>query len=269
MRKLLIIFVLIGYCAFPVFGQGEFNEQQKIFFRNERSFAVLLNSDGYGLSYREARRVDFLNKRYFEIEAGTLKHPREYRDSNPYYQTPGTFVYGKINFPLYLRGSYGIQHEIFKKADLGGVAVRYFISGGPSFAVYKPIYYKILYPISDFQFEIKEEKLDVITHPPYDVYGRASFTKGLSELKIVPGLFAKSGFNFEYSKEEKVIHAVEAGISFSAFTRKIPIMATTDNRALYFSLFISYRFGIIIDPLNPESNKFSYIFRRKRAPAIY
>jgi hypothetical protein len=269
MRKLLILFVLFGYCAFPVFGQGELNEQQKIFFRNERSFAILLNSDGYGLSYREASRVDFLNKRYFEIEAGTLKHPREYRDSNPYYQTPGTFVYGKMNFPLYLRGSYGIQHEIFKKADLGGVAVRYFISGGPSFAVYKPIYYKILYPISDFQFEIKEEKLDVITHPPYDVYGRASFTKGLSELKIVPGLFAKGGFNFEYSKEEKVIHAVEAGISFSAFTRKIPIMATTDNKALYLSLFISYRFGIIIDPLNPESNKFSYIFRRKRVPAIY
>lgn len=266
MRKLLIIFVLIGFCAFPVFGQGELNEQQKIFFRNERSFAILLNSDGYGLSYREARRVNFLNKRYFEIEAGTLKHPREYRDSNPYYQTPGTFVYGKLNFPIYLRGSYGIQHEIFKKADLGGIAVRYFISGGPSFAVYKPIYYKILYPISDFQFEIKEEKLDVITHPPYDVYGRASFTKGLSELKVVPGLFAKGGFNFEYSKEEKVIHAVEVGISFSAFTRKIPIMATTDNKALYFSLFISYRFGIIIDPLNPESNKISYIFRRKRAP---
>ena len=127
-----------------------------------------------------------------------------------------------MNFPVYLRGSYGIQHEIFKKADLGGVAVRYFISGGPSFAVYKPIYYKILYPVSDFEFEIVEEKLDVITHPPYDVYGRASFTKGLNELKIVPGLFAKGGFNFEYSKEEKVIHAVEAGISFSAFTRKIP-----------------------------------------------
>lgn len=269
MRKLLIIFVLIGYCAFPVLGQGELNEQQKIFFKNERSFAVLLNSDGYGLSYREAKRVDFLNKRYFEIEAGSLKHSREYRTSNPYFQTPGMFVYGKLNSAFYLRGSYGFQHEIFKKADLGGVAVRYFVSAGPSFAFYKPIYYKILYPISDYEFDIKEEKLDVNVHPPYDIYSRSSFTKGLRELKILPGFFAKGGFNFEYSKEEKVIHAVEAGISFSAFSKKIPIMATTDNKALYFSLFISYRFGVIIDPLNPESNKISYIFRRKRAPAIY
>ena len=104
MRKLLIISVLIGCCAFPVFGQGELNEQQKIFFRNERSFAILLNSDGYGLSYREAKRIDFLNKRYFEIEAGTLKHPREYRESNPYYQTPGTFKYGKLNGAILSEG---------------------------------------------------------------------------------------------------------------------------------------------------------------------
>jgi hypothetical protein len=269
MRKLLIIVILISYCVIPVFTQGELNEQQKIFFRNERSFAILLNSDGYGLSYREAKRVDFLNKRYFEIEAGTLKHPREYRESNPYYQTPGTFVYGKLNTVFYLRGSYGHQHELFKKADLGGVAVRYFYSAGPVFALYKPIYYKILYPISNYEFKIVEEKLDVNVHPPYDVYSRAPFTKGLNETKILPGLFGKMGFNFEYSKEEKIIHAVEVGISLSAFPKKIPIMATTDNKAIYFSLFISYRFGIVIDPLNPESNKFSYIFRRKRVPANY
>src|SRR5512136_2743353 len=126
MRKLLILFFLVGYCAFPVFGQGDLNEQEKIFFRNERSFAILLNSDGFGLSYRDAKRINFLNKRYFEIEAGTIKHPREYRESNPLYQTPGTFVYGKMNWPIYLRGSYGFQHELFKKADLGGVSVIYF-----------------------------------------------------------------------------------------------------------------------------------------------
>lgn len=269
MRKLLIIVILIGSCVIPLFAQGELNEQQKVFFRNERSFAILLNSDGYGLSYREAKRVDFLNKRYFEIEAGNLKHPREYKESNPYYQTPGTFVYGKLNTVFYLRGSYGHQHELFKKADLGGVAVRYFYSAGPVFALYKPIYYKILYPISNYQFKIVEEKLDVNVHPPYDIYSKSSFTKGLGETKILPGLFAKMGFNFEYSKEEKLIHAVEVGINLNAFPKKIPIMATTDNKAIFFSLFVSYRFGVIIDPLNPKSNKFSYLFRRKRAQANY
>jgi hypothetical protein len=268
MRRLLVLFFYCC-CAIPVLSQGELNEQQKIFFRNERSFAFLLNSDGMGLSYRDAKRVDFLNKRYFEIETGTLKHPREYRESNPYFQTPGTFIYGKLNSVFYLRGSYGHQHELFKKADLGGVAVRYFYSAGPVLALYKPIYYKILYPVSNYEFTLVEEKLDVNEHPPYDIYSRASFTKGLNEIKVLPGLFAKGGFNFEYSKEEKFIHAVEVGASLNGFPKKIPIMATTDNKSLYFSLFVSYRIGIVIDPLNPESNSISNIFRRKRVPANY
>jgi hypothetical protein len=269
MKKLLIIVILFYGCAFTIFAQGDLNNQQKVFFRNERSFGLLLSSDGMGISYREAKRVDFLNKRFFEIEAGNLKHPREYKISNPLYQTPGTFVFGKLNTVFYIRGSYGHQRELFKKADLGGVAIRYFYEGGPVFALYKPIYYKILYPVSQYNFEIKEEKIDVNTHQPYDIYSKSSFTKGLGETKILPGLYAKAGFNFEYSREDKVIHAIEVGGQINGFPKKIPIMATTDNKAVFFSIFVSYRFGVVIDPLNPESNKFSYFFRRKRAPANY
>lgn len=269
MKKLLIIIIFFNSCASLIFAQGDLNVQQKVFFRNERSFGFMLNSDGMGISYREAKRVDFLNKRFFEIEAGTLKHPREYRMSNPLYQTPGTFVFGKLNSTFFIRGSYGHQRELFKKADLGGIAIRYFYEGGPVFALYKPIYYKILYPISPYEFEIRKEKIDVNVHQPYDIYSRAAFTTGLSETKILPGLFAKGGFNFEYSKEDKVIHAVEVGAQINAFPKKIPIMATTDNKAIFFSIFVSYRFGVVIDPLNPETNKFSYFFRRKRTSANY
>ena len=72
-------------------------------------------------------------------------------------------------------------------------------------------------------------------------------------------------------KETKMIRrfAIEAGFNLSGYPREIPIMATEDNKAIYFSLFVSYRFGVVIDPLNPETNKFSYIFKRKRAPANY
>jgi hypothetical protein len=269
MKKLLIILLFSGYCSIGIFAQGEIDQQQKIFFRNERSLAFVLNSDGFGLSYREGKRINFLNKHYFEIELGTLKHPREYRQSNPYYQTPGTFVFGKLNSTFYLRGSYGHQHELFSKNDVGGIAIRYFISAGPVLAIYKPVYYRIMRPLTSNLFEIVEEKFDVNIHQPYDIYSRASFTKGLGETKVLPGLFAKGGFNFEYSKEDKIIHAIEIGATLSAFPKKIPIMATTDNKAIFFSLFVSYRFGIVIDPLNPESNKLSYIFKRKRSTPSY
>lgn len=264
MKKLLIIPLLVLYGAVSLRAQGDLNEQQKVFFRNERSFAILLNSDGIGLSYREGKRIDFLNKRFFEIDAGTLKHPKEYKISNPYTTGTGTFVFGKLNSVFFLRGGIGRQHEIFKKADLGGIAIRYFYSAGPVIALYKPIYYRVLYPVSLNLYEIKEEKFEVSIHDPTDIYSRAPFTKGLKETKTLPGLYVKGGFNFEYSKLDKVIHAIELGAQINAFPKKIPIMSSPDNKAIFFSLFVSYRFGVIVDPLHPEETKLSNLFRRKR-----
>jgi len=264
MKKLLILVVIIVFGALPLFAQGELNEQQKVFFRNEKSFAILLNTDGFGLSYRGAKRIDFLNKNILEIEAGTLKHPKEYKLTNPYYQTTGTFVFGKLNTVVYLRGGMGRQHELFKKIDLGGIAVRYFYSAGPVIALYKPIYYRVVYPVSATRAEVREEKFSASIALPQDIYSRASFSKGLKETKVLPGLFAKGGFNFEYSKEDKIIHAIEIGAQINAFSKKIPIMATSDNKALFFSLFVSYRIGIIMDPLDPQSNKLSNIFKRRK-----
>ena len=115
MKKLLILAVIVLFGAISLYAQGELNEQQKVFFRNERSFAILLNTDGIGVSYRGAKRIDYRNKRLFEIEAGTLKHPKEYKLSNPYTQA-GNYIFGKLNSTFYLRGGIGHQHELFQKS---------------------------------------------------------------------------------------------------------------------------------------------------------
>jgi hypothetical protein len=263
MKKLLILAVMFLYVTITLYAQGELDEQQKVFFRNEKSFGILLNSDGIGVSYREAKRIDYRNKRLLEIDAGTLRNSKEYRQPSAYTQG-GSYIFGKLNSTFFLRAGIGHQHELFKKADLGGIAVRYFYSAGPVFAIYKPIYYKVLYVYSATEGEIKEEKFDASIAIPQDIYGRASFLKGLAETKMMPGLYAKAGFNFEYSKEDKIIHAIELGGQLNAFPVKIPIMAGDNNKALFFSLFVSYRFGMILDPLDPESNKLSNIFRRKK-----
>jgi len=265
MKKLLIIAVISLYGAVSLYAQGELDEQQKVFFRNERSFGVLLNSDGIGISYREAKRIDYRNKWLLEFDGGTLKNQKEYKQSSQQTQG-GSYIYGKLNSTFYLRAGFGRQHELFKKTDLGGIAVRYFYSAGPVIAIMKPIYYKFLFlvPGTINEYEIREEKFDASLTAAQDPYGRASFLKGLNETKVIPGLYAKAGFNFEYSKEDKIIHAIEFGGQLNAFPKKVSIMAVSDNKALFFSLFVSYRFGMILDPLDPESNKLSNIFRRKK-----
>lgn len=262
MKKLLIVAVLGIFGSVALHAQGELNEQQKVFFRNEKSFGILLNTDGIGFSYRGAKRIDFRNKNIFEIDAGSLRVVKEYKQSS-YYIQGSSFVFGKLNSTFFLRSGMGHQHEIYKKADLGGIAVRYFWTLGPVVAIYKPIYYRVLHPIGPTEYEIKEVKFDSSIGSPLDIYGKASFTKGLSETKLMPGLYAKGGFNFEYSKEDKIIHAIELGAQINAFPKEIPIMAGNSNKFIFFSLFVSYRFGIILDPLDPQRNKLSHIFRRK------
>jgi hypothetical protein len=264
MKKLLVVAVFLICGGAWLSAQGDIDEQQKVFFRNEKSYGLLLNSDGIGLSYRQAKRIDYRNKRLLEFEIGTLKHPKEYKVYNMYAQGSGTFVYGKLNTVIFIRGGIGHQHEIYKKVDLGGVAIRYFYSAGPVLAIYKPIYYRVLYLIQGNEYGLKEEKFDINVLQPTDIYSRASFTKGLNETKVLPGVYAQGGFNFEYSKEDKVIHAIEVGAQINAFPKKIPIMATSDNKAIFFSLFVSYRFGVIVDPLHPEDTKLANLFNRKK-----
>jgi hypothetical protein len=263
MKKLLIIVVVLLCGGVWLRAQGDLNEQQKVFFRNEKSFGLLLNSDGLGVSYREGKRINFLNKSILEFDFGTLKHPKEYKMYNPYTTGTGSYVFGKLNSVFFLRGGIGHQHEIFKKEDLGGVAIRYFFSAGPVIALAKPIYYRVIYVV-DNELTLKKEKFDIKVLQPEMIYSRASFTKGLKEIKAYPGLYAKGGINFEYSKEDKVIHAIEIGAQINAFPKKIPIMASSDNKAIYFSLFVSYRFGVIVDPLHPEDTKLANLFRKKK-----
>ncbi|HVN57420.1 MAG TPA: hypothetical protein VMT63_03905 [Bacteroidales bacterium] len=264
MKKLLLSLVVLIAGISCTFGQGEINGQDRIFFRNEKTFAVILNTDGWGLSYRLGKRIDYLNKKIIDIDFGYLRDSKEVKISNPVYETPGSFVFGKVNTVFYLRGGYGHQHEIYKKADLGGVAIRFFYSGGPILAFYKPIYYKILIPLSNGEFDIQEQKFDIKKLDPTMIYSKASFFKGFDELKVLPGIFGKAGFNFEYSKEDKIIHAVEFGAQLNVFPKEIPIMATQKNKALFFSLFLSYRFGVVIDPTNKQDSGFNNIFHRRR-----
>ena len=263
MRKLLITAVLLIIGITSIYAQGELTEEQKVFYRNERTFGILLNTDGFGISYREGKRIDYLNKRLFEIDLGLIKHPKEVKLTNPYYQNSKSFVFGKLNTLFFIRGGIGHQHEIFSKQDQGGVAIRYFFSAGPVIAIYKPIYYKVLYPLSTSSYEVREEKFEESIHQPGDIFSRASIFKGFDETKVLPGIYGKAGFNFEYSREDITIHAIELGLSVNAFPKKIPIMASPDNKAVYLSIFVSYRFGLIIDPLNPESGRFSNFLRRK------
>ena len=241
-----------------VFAQGEIDHQQRVFFRNEWSLAPMINSNGFGANYRYGQRINAADKRLYEIDFAYFKDPKEQREYVRVRYSNARYVEGKTNLAFNFRFGYGKQHEKYRKHDRGGIAIRRFYNYGPSIALLKPMYYNIglsetnaLIPSEDPQrYDPGWNAGNVI------VMSRASFFQGFNEIKVVPGLFGKFGYNFDFSSNDRVIHALEAGVIAEGFINKLDIMDfrslnsenTANNRQVFITIFLSYRIGRIIDP---------------------
>ncbi len=248
--RLWHVIILLIVCG-PLAAQGDIDPQNRMFWRNERSIGAALNSDGWSFIYRELRQIKPSHRYFLEGSIEGFKHPKEIKLSNYYFQSPGTFVFGKLNSTWTIGAGAGYQKEIFEKRDLGGVSVSWFGGGGATLLFAKPIYYKIIVLVGDDYYTIEEQKFDMTIHQPLDIMSKASFFKGFDEIKLYPGLYARGGFSFEYSKNDRLTHAIEVGASLHAFAKTIPIMASEDNRQFFPSIFVSYRIGMVLDPLDP------------------
>ncbi len=268
-KKRIIVFLGVINCFFAVYAQGEIDLQPKVFYRNEWSVALMLNSNGFGANYRYGKRIDAFNKRLFEVDFAYLKHPKEKRTYGKT-SSGAKYVDGKTNLAFDFRFGYGKQHEMFRKFDVGGIAIRYFYNFGPSVVLLKPIYYEVGDPDparpNDLVPRPEPEKFDPSWTNVY-IIRKASFFKGFDELGVVPGAFAKFGFNFEYSKQDRIIHALEVGVIAEGFAKKLEIMDLTavppppsgtkiaQNQQFFLTLFVSYRFGRIVDPYEVKKKR--------------
>jgi hypothetical protein len=247
-KKIFVYIPLVLLCSLAS-AQGEIDNQDKIFYRNERTFAAFLTSTGIGGDFRYAKRITAFKKTLYEIDLVNIKHPKEVKISTSTTTlTSRSFVYGKLNSFFNLRAGIGLQKEIFQKFDKGGISIRYFYNGGLDLGIKKPVYYYI-YEINA-KGEIigqKIEKFDIIQHVDPRLMSKASFFNGIDEVTFTPGLYCKAGFTFEFGKYDEILHAIEAGAILDAFLTRIPIMAIENNKQIFFSLFLSYRFGKVID----------------------
>jgi len=256
MRTTLIRFIplfLLMFFAICLEGysQGEIDQQPKVFFRNERSWSASLNSNGWGVNYRFAKRINAFSSIIFDADLASIRHPKEIKSQSPYIGGWGrSYVFGKTNEAFSIRGGTGYQKELFSKFDQGGISIRSVTGGGLSLAVLKPIYYQKVTGFNPSTLEIYMEKSlfdPDYMQSVYDIYDRESFFTGINESTIVPGFYVRTGLSFEYSSEDRLVHCLEGGVQIEGFLKKLPILASNDNRQLFLTLFASYRFGKVID----------------------
>lgn len=243
----LILITLVFTVGMPVFGQGELSDDSRVVTLNENSYSGFVASNGFGVNYRYGKRLDGFRKRLLDFDFAYIKHPKEIRTQNPYYENQKRFVFGKLNTFFLLRTGYGIQKEFFSKYDKGGVAIRGILTGGLTTGLLKPVYYEVVdsTKIQDGRryIYIGTKRFDNSIHSVADIYGRASFFKGFSEMGFRFGAFVKMAFSFEYSRNFETINALETGVVVDLFSDVVPLMHTEKNERVFISLFVSYRFG--------------------------
>ena len=196
----ILLCVLLGGA---VYAQGEVLKNPRIFYRNERSFGLMMNTNGLGAGFRYAKRVNARNKTIYEVGFSTIKHPKELKINNNWDYRSRSFVFGKKNMFVCLQTGWGKQKEMFRKVDRGGISIRRYFSVGPELGILKPVYYEIYNYMDDV---LTIEKFSEDTDRS-NIYGRASFFKGIKEIGLVPGATGRIGVSFEYSTSDITIHA--------------------------------------------------------------
>lgn len=248
---MLKYFTLIYFLLITLFtiAQGELSSETRVVTTNEHSFLFALNSNGTMFSFQHGKRLDGFRKRTLDFDFAYIKHPKEIRVENPYYQSQKKFVFGKLYSMFALRGGIGKQKEIYSIFDKGGIAIRLHYSIGGTLGLMKPIYYQVVdsSKISD-NYEIiyiSDKQFDYNIHQISDIYSRSSFFKGLNETQLIPGAYLKAGMSFVFSEKQEAINALELGVICDFFSKPIQIMATEKKERYIISLYIGYRFGKI------------------------
>lgn len=217
----------------------------KTIYKKEIYGGAFLHTQGYGANLRQTKFISVDRKNILSIELSTMKHAKEFKTYNPYFEDRRGFVYGKKNSLTVLRPAIGRQKIHFQKLSKRGVQISSIYMGGASIGIVKPVYLVIVKPASsggDSQREVLE-KYNENEHQLSMIKGRGPMLKGLEESEINAGLNLKYALNFEYAPSEEKYTALEVGLDFELFYKPVRIMAFDNDQQAFLTLYANLQFG--------------------------
>ncbi len=248
----LIFFLAIQLTAFGQSTDKITNGEINLIYNHEASGGIMLSTSGLGIFADYAKALDMSSKRLYRFEIVGLNYPKEYKQTNDYVigplgYSPKPYVFGKQNALLALHIARGKQILLGDKAEKSGVEVNLVYLYGISIGLVKPYYLDLIYVVDGIRNEIRSEKYDATNQErfmnPQYIFGSSGFSKGLFESKIYPGLHAKAGINFDWANYSDFVKSLEIGITTDLYYKRVPIMVTEQNNALFASLYFSLQFG--------------------------
>ena len=258
-RILGVVFFLMT--VFQVNAYSQVLDQDSLemgfFLRKETIFRLIAHSNGFGFGMSKGHNSTVFKRRMLEAEFVTMKAPKEIKTVYPFADNSKSYVYGKVNQLYILRGGVGFEKQLNRKPYWGGVEVRYLYHAGASLGLLKPVYLYIINYTQDpaDPYYLTTERFDPEKHFYENIFGRAPFNYGLSELKVHPGLYGKAGMNFEFGADNDRIKTLEVGAICDFYPQSVTIMAHNPPRNFFVSFYISFNFGMRYNKNAPEEAK--------------
>lgn len=218
-------------------------------FHKQNVFGAKLNTDGWGLSYEFGKAKTPRRAMIYQLEFNDKRHRKESRNTKGvnaggfvFFGNP--YVFGKQNSFYQVKLSAGQQTMLGGKGNKNGVAVYGIITGGVSLGLQRPYYVEIDEFRNGQTRFIKYDSPDslLFLQDPV-IMGGGGITRGWNELKLAPGLQAKTALRFDYNRFNTNISAIEAGVSAEYYVRKIEQMVYNEGNRFFLNAYISLLFG--------------------------
>ncbi len=216
--------------------------------KHEVSGGIRLNSDGWSIysdigkvKTKDVRHADmFHNVRIWQIEFTEKKNPKEQKIDASDGSGSNTYVYGKINNFYSLKLGWGFRKMLVGKPDPGTVSIHWVNVGGFALGLLKPYYINVYSDPSAIKYTdaTKENFLNQGV-----IEGSAGFSKGLSEIKFVPGFHFKSALHFDFSANRKNVLGVETGFNIEYYTQAVQLLANQPAVPYFLDIFVGVQFG--------------------------
>jgi hypothetical protein len=211
-----------------------------IVYRKENTIGGYIHTNGFGAMYRTGVFVDGFKRRFWQFDIFNIKHPKEGRTINPFYENSRGFIYGKLNSLTNLSASRTWQRTLYSKSYGTGIEIRYHYSAGVNLGLFKPVYLRVINTGAD---SIVVEPYNPNKHQLINILGRGGLFSGFGNIKPRPGLHLTSGFSFDFSQTDNKVWAIELGAQFDIFALPEPIMANNPNKPWFLNFYLAILYG--------------------------
>jgi len=246
MSRIANIFLILIFqtSSFSVFSQNPVNEKLMVRISKEIWLGGTVHSSGFALNYGMSKFNTFKKKSLINVDLVSINHDKEYKIFGSFDENAKKFIFGKLNSLYTIRLGFGHRKILYEKLRQNGLQITMNYTLGPSLGLVKPVFLEVFkYDFSGRIAGIATERYDPELHNFYTIYGRASWSAGLMETKINPGMFFKIGLDFDYSSNREIINSLEVGFSVDVFSKPIILMVENNYYRFYPNVYISCSIG--------------------------